>query len=265
MATFPSDSPLKVSDALQDRINRATSNSELLDLLHQAQIDQGHLIADPADRDGKDYFSMHAVGPVVPKSVAKTLVIDGVKHIVEGANEAELAANELTLMRKLFAVQPVDEQPRNTRGQFVRAEDAVVDDTPLSSVEADLVERALRAKGVDMEALREFTNAKASEQRTQSWKSAGEQFRESTPAWMGGDENRDILANIISSNPELIDAEDKVGAMRAAFQHGIENNLFVENPETTKLNNIGAAQTYDEIKAAVGYKDVSLASGMWGR
>jgi hypothetical protein len=271
-------SAIKVDSQLEKDIAAASSVSEIQELLHSAACAQGLIQKDPLDRDGTDWFSHHVVTAPQPKSFARTVVANGVKHVVEGATEAELQANELALMRQLFGkTDAAAEQQRDSQGRFVAQptpEEVEAEAIRLSSIDptaaamAPSVTAALEAAGIDVNALKEFTAAKQGERIQTSWAQAGEVFRNSSAgaSWPGGEENKNILGQIIEDN-HLLDAEDKVAALEAAYKFAVENDLLVEPAAERQARAINEAQTPEQLQEILRNQGhlAPLGSNLWGR
>lgn len=112
--------------------------------------------------------------------------------IIEGATEAELAVNELVLMRSLFGTTASTEQTRDNNCRFVSKEQADADAAEATRVaaidpaaEAAIVERALANRGIKLDILQKFQAAEIQN----SWAKDGEQWRTSTASWSEGDAN----------------------------------------------------------------------------
>jgi hypothetical protein len=268
---------IKVTPSLEQEISEATSTSAIHEILHRAAVSQHLIEPDPLDRDGKDYFNYKPVQPgtaAAANGFAKVLIVDGIKHVVEGATEAELASNELALMRSLFGGNNgATEQTRNSAGQFVSQADieaeaarvAAANADPAARIEADLVARALAAQGIDMDTLKEYSLTKQGEKFQQSWADATETFRANHPDWMGGLDNQNLFAKLLSEN-NLVDAEDKAAALEAVYNYAVENKMLIEPAEKTLERKISEARTVEEIQAAIGYRSMDgRDSGMWGR
>jgi hypothetical protein len=261
---------------LERAIASADSVAAIQELLHQAAVDQHLIERDPLDRDGTDWFNHRIVDRPEPRSFAKTIVVNGQKVILQSETEDGLVAEELKVMRAVYGkTDAAAEQQRDSQGRFVAQptpEEVEAEAIRLSSIDpaaaamAPSVTAALEAAGIDVNALKEFTAAKQGERIQTSWAQAGEAFRNSSAgaSWPGGEANKNILGQIIEDN-NLLDAEDKVAALEAAYQFAIENNLLVEPAEEKRARAISEATSYDELKAAVGYKDPSLGSGIFGR
>src|SRR5579872_1181425 len=122
MPWTPENSAIKVTPEIQKAIETANAE-QIKDIMASAAVSQGLAT--------RDYYSPDVLIPTelagaAPTKVAKTVTVGGVKHIIEGATETELAQNETRLYRRLFAEPAVtpqtQEQPRNQHGQFVSAE-----------------------------------------------------------------------------------------------------------------------------------------------
>jgi hypothetical protein len=267
------NSQIQVSKSLEEKIQAAVSVHEIQALLHQAAQDQ-HLIEPHSwDSNGSDYFGMRTVEPPVAQGFAKSLVIDGVKHIIEGATEQELVANELQLMRTLFSGTAATTQARDDAGRFVTQQESIEAEArriaemglnTVSDIESDLVTRALAARGISMATLQRVEHQHV----TQSWASAVEEFKQGAGQdWLGG-ENMNIAVRLIEENG-LTD-KPTAETLAAVWQHMKENGLAVENTELTQAQErakaINSATSYEDLKAAVGYRDPEpRSSGVWRR
>jgi hypothetical protein len=278
------ESAIKVAPGseLEQAIAGATNVSEIQALLHAAAVDQKLVQPDPFDRDGKDYFRYKPVTPgtaAAAKGFAKTLLIDGTKHIVEGATESELQSNELALMRSLFSTPAATGQVRDASGRFVaqpsQAElaaeaeaERLVNINPTAAALAPSVKAYLESEGVSVADLKEFSQSKRNIAAESDWRQATETFRNSVGSdWVGGSQNLQKITELLHSNPQLLESGDKVSALMACWEHMKENDLVVPNPEVEKEKAISESMTYEELKSRVGYRDiqVNVGSGFWGR
>jgi hypothetical protein len=263
MANFAKDSAIKVTRSLEAQISRAASTSEIQQILWAEAQKQKLIEPDAFDTLGTNHYAFHEVAPgsvTAAKGFAKTLVVDGQKIILEAATEEGLVQAELAKMRELFAAPAAtmqEEQPRNERGQFITH-------NPEAVALAPTVAAALEAQGISVDDLREFSANKQNEAFQQSWAEAAETFRANHPDWIGGEANQNLFARLLGENPELMDAEDKVASLNAVYAYALEKNLLFENPELTTRAAINQAQSYDELKNAVGYKNPD-GSSFWGR
>jgi hypothetical protein len=261
---FPQNSAIKVTKSIEEEIASASSVSQIQEILHRAAVGQKLIEPDGFDPEGKNWYGFHAVEPgtvAAAKGFATAVTIDGKKHILEAGTEEELRAKETELYRAALAAPAAttetEEQPRNERGQFITH-------NPEAVALAPTVAAALEAQGISVDDLREFSANKQNEAFQQSWAEAAETFRANHPDWIGGEANQALFARLLGENPELMDAEDKSAALEAVYYYAVENKMLVANPELTARDAIQKAQTFDELKAAVGYRDPS-SSGLWGR
>jgi hypothetical protein len=205
----------------------------------------------------RDLYSPDVLIPVEPgtqpRAFAKTVVINGVKHILESSvSEADLLAQENGLMRQIFQPDATEthDQTRDDRGRFT------VDD-PTARIESDLVTRSLREQGIDPDALREF-----SAQREQnSWASAVEEFKAQHTDWIGGEENKNLIGQIIIENPDVFGGLTPLESLEKAYQHAVKEGLLVETPEEIARQKISEATSVEQIREALG----SRSSSMFGR
>jgi hypothetical protein len=243
------------------KINAAQTPEQLKSLLHDRELAQGLRVADAFDET-----LLHLVDTPQPREYAKTVRVNGQKHILSAASETELAQAEVALYHSLFA-QPAfagPEQPRDSAtGQFrataeqeraTGAEAARVDG--MTQIETDLVNRVLAEQGIDPAALRDLTAAR--EQK--SWADATQEFLTGPGAsWPGGDPNRNLLGTYLVEN-NLTNAQDKVAALDAAYKHLVKTNQLQANPETVQAQKIAEARTPEELRDAIGYR-----TALWGR
>jgi hypothetical protein len=218
-----------------------------------------------------------------PKRFAQTVTINGEKKIVEGDSELSVQRQVNDLYRETFAAQEHNpapqqqetEQPRDAAGRFTA-------DTrdPVAAAELDLrfkrgeisaadyiqqsgaLDEYLSKKGVPLEALRESIAEKQNSALAQEWAATTDKFRARHPEWIGGQENVNIIGQILSEN-NLVDAEDKLGAMEAAYNHARENSLLVGNPEVDLRDRINSARTPAELQNALGMDDRQRSAGFW--
>jgi hypothetical protein len=264
---------------LEKAIANASSVSEIQSLLHEAARAQKLIEPDPFDTDGKNWFGYRPVEhPAVANAPhVKVLRINGVAHTIQADTEEALVAAELAKMRELFGGQPTPEQQtrRDSQGRFVAqptqaeleaevARVAAID--PAAAPETEIVRKALEAQGIDINALKEFSVTKQNERFTQSWTDAAVAFGKSHPDWVGGEENKNILAQILTEN-KLTEAEDKAAALEAAYNFAVENKMLVEPADQVEARQIAEAQTPDQLAEVLRRRGhlAPLGSNLWGR
>jgi hypothetical protein len=276
---------IKLTPAQEAEVAKLPSTSAIITYMRERSVEQGLVTKDDFDRTGDDYFSYHPIDTPQPTGMVKAVVIDGVKHIIEGKTEDELVSNELALMRQLFA-QPATgtEQQRDSQGRFVSqptqaeleaeaARVAALNVDPAAAALAPSLTAALQAAGIDVSALRDFTETKRAEAYTQSWTDAATAFGEAHPEFPRSEENKTILGRFISEN-NLLDAEDKLAALKAAYNFAVENKRFVETTEAKQARaaaeqarQINEAQTPEELQTLLRSKGhlAPIGSNLWGR
>lgn len=269
MSFTPEHSAIRMTPSLEEQIASA-GPEEIKAILHQAAIDQKLAVPDAFS---PEVLIPTALADNAPRKLGKVVVLNGVKHILEATDEAGLLRAESELYREALQPQQSDTaeplaQPRDSSGRFVSAEEAAA----LASLELDFkrgsistdeyltrsgaIERHLEAQGISPDALREVSN----EQFAQSWASATEEFKSRHPEWAGGENNRDVIGQILADN-NLVDAEDKVAALEAAYNAARENGLLVANPELELVDKINNARSFEEIRQTLRPE----SSGLFGR
>jgi hypothetical protein len=254
MAFSPENSAIKVTKSLEERIAGASSQTEVQEILRQAAIDQKlvHRDWDP------NILTPNEPG-TQPRGFAKA-VIDGSgkKLIFEGSTELEVEQRLGEYFRSLNLAHPeqsaatTQEQPRSTDGRFVASAD-----DPTARIESDLVARALEAQGVSMSDLQ----AVSAQRQQQEWSSAVEEFKAHHTDWIGGEENKNLIGQIIIANPDAFNGLSPLESLEKAYQHAVENGLLVEPPEVAARDRIASANSVEEIRNIVR----PGGSGFFGR
>jgi len=274
------NSAIKVTPSLEQAIARASSNSEIHEILHRAALDQHIVEPDPFDIRGDNWHTMHVVEPgSSPRGYSTTVTIDGATHVLQAASEQELLAKETDLYRQALAGSSTPagtKQARDTNGRFIAQPSqaeleaeaervAVLNADPVASVEADLVERALAAAGIDVNALRDYTATKQGEAFDNAWRESTETFRNSQAgaSWPGGIANRQKLGECLVE----LGLADSPSAenLSKAYEYMKKNDLLVENEATALANKVNAVSSYEELKSKIGYRGYDASSGLWGR
>jgi hypothetical protein len=228
-----------------------------------------------------------------PRSYARTVTINGQKHILEGATEEDLTKAETALYRAAFGGAPATpaaaapaSQPRNERGQFVEAPQPVTVSAAekaalslqlqLGQITMDdyltksgAVSDYLAQQGIDPQVLRQVSDAVTGDAASKKWEAAVPTFIANHPEWPGG-ENREVLSDIISSctttdGVSLMDL-DPSAALEAAYTYARENDLIKTNPIVVQHDRALAATSVQEIREIyTGGRDIRDSSGMFGR
>jgi len=271
MAFMPSDSAIKVpvNSTLEEKVFNAKTHYEVAEILRQAAVDQ-HLVQ-------RDIYSPDVLIPVdqpapgTPRAFAKSVTVDGEKHIFESATEE--GANEALLAFIRESANEPAERPRDSEsGRFV----ARTDDTdPVAKAELELkfkrgeistedylaqsgaIERHLEAQGISIEALQQATN----ERTAASWAQATQEFL-ATSDWPGGNHNRDLLGEVLvkMGADKFPNAEN----LRLAYQWLKDNDRLLPNEVLEAQNAIGTATSPEELREAA-LRSQGRTSSMFNR
>jgi len=226
-----SQSPIKMTRALQDAVNNAGSAAEVAALMHAAGIEQGVI---SVGRDGEFVNDQPQ-----PQKVNRSVTVEGRTFSVEGDTQAEVDAKIAEVIR---SVQPnPTEQGRRAEAAAASEEEAEAArlialtelDLKFKRGEisaADYIEQSgavknyLESQGVPLEILREKIHGDQAEKQAEaaivsSWESATQRFLKSCPDWVGGavGENNIMVMAAKIAELGLIDAEDKFQAMVDAW------------------------------------------------
>jgi hypothetical protein len=261
----------------QKKLDACTTPEQIKELFHSQELAQGLRVPDAFDET-----LLHLAPIPQPRSFAKTVTVNNVKHILESDSAEGLVEAEVNLYRHIFeppaanvTVQPRDpetgpfrataEQERaaaaadpsleaahqaDLRGQMIRGEISPEE----FAIQSGAMDRALQQSGIDPEALREVSHQKYE----QNWATATQEFLASSD-WPGGTDNMKRLGDTLIS----MGATEKpsVETLRRAYDHLKKNNLLVENAEAAREKKIAQARTPEELRDALGYQ----ANMLWGR
>ena len=255
-----SPSSIRTTRKLEEQINACQSQAEVQELLRQAAIDQ-KLVR----RDWDPNILTPNDPGTAPRGYAKTVTVNGVKHILESSDEAGLLAQENEIYRQ--AMEPTvttqqTEQPRDTATGRFTAEPVVTDDAKaalslqfqLGQISAsDYLEQSgavadyLEKQGIPLDELKAQVQEKQEARQVQSWEAATEEFLRSSAGsdWPGG-ENMNIAGRLIQENG----LTDKPSAetLTAVWNHMKENGIAVENKEVTARERISSANSVEQIR-----------------
>jgi len=257
MSHGPADSAIRITPEIAKAFETANAE-QIKQIMASAAVEQGLAT--------RDYYSPDVLIPTelagaAPKRVAKTVTVDGVKYIIEGATETELAQKETALYQKLF-VQPAiteqtQEESRSDGGQFVSAEaTAAKAALELAFKRGDIsaseylqrsgaVAEYLANAGVPLEYLKASVAEKQNQKFQQSYQDATQTFIARHPEWQGGDRNRETLGRIILEQ-DLTNG-DPLKALEQAYEHARKNNMLVENPEVAYHREMEAVRSHEDI------------------
>jgi hypothetical protein len=244
MSFTPDNAAIRTTPEMEAHLKTLVSAGEIEAYLHAEAEKQGLVQKDACN---PSVLIPTALANNAPRKLAKVITINGTKHIIEGADEAEVAANEAALYRHIFAPKNTtqQDQQREANGRFTSPADKQAQEAEavrLAKVEQDYRagilstdDYLLQSGAID----RALTARQQQEQSyAQSWAQSVEQFLASSD-WPGGKENMKILGQILAEN-NLTDAEDKVAALQTAYKHAVENKLLVKTSEQQRLESEAA-------------------------
>jgi hypothetical protein len=262
---------MKADKGLTDDLNKATSYEDIVALLHNSveRSDLG-VTRDPVSGQfvRKDSLSPEAKAAAeaaaAPKEINKVVSINGVDLTFTGES-VEAVDISIDHAKKVAALLH-DESAERLETETAEARAARI---ATNRVEADIafrrgeidtktylertgaVEEYLAAQGFDV-------TAAANAQQTQDWAAAADEFKAGPGSdWPGGDKNMAILGNIISANPDLLNAADKVAALSAAYKIMQEQGtIFSNEPSAAQMEvetaNMTPAQIMQRWKEGLG-------------
>jgi hypothetical protein len=287
MAFTPQDSAIKVTKSIEEQVAAANGPEQIKEIFREAAISQGLVFED------WDPSYLVVVEKPQPRSFAKTIVIDNVKHVLESDSQQGLADAEINLYHQVFAKPATSNEPvRDAQGRFTADQtraantDAVEAATTISAEEksalqiqfqlgqisaAEYIEKSgavadfLQKQGVPIEDLKAQIVERQQVLTEQDWKSATEEFLAHSD-WPGGDINRQRLGEqIISMGATEKPSVDTLGR---AYEVLKAKNMLVESPESTAQKEadrqqarISVAKTPEEIREILAYRE---GSGIWG-
>jgi len=114
----------------------------------------------------------------------------------------------------------------------------------------------LAENGVSIESLKDAVNTNLETKESQSWTQAAEAFKNSSAGsdWPGGDKNLAIIGDIIASRPELLNAEDKVAAMAAAYEQMKSRGTIFPYVDPAATTTVAAATVQTEAEKTAAAK-----------
>src|ERR1700682_1356904 len=121
-----SPSAIKTDRSIEEAISKATSQAEVQQILRDAAVNQGVVRPDIYD---PNVLLEVAPGPAA-RGYAKTVIINGLKHILEGSTEAELLQAENALYRQTMqpaTTQQIEQPARDaSTGRFTSSAEPVI-------------------------------------------------------------------------------------------------------------------------------------------
>jgi hypothetical protein len=288
-------SAIKMNANLEERINAAQTSAEVTAILHQAAIDQGLVRPDVYDPN----ILIPTEPGTAPQKFAKRVAVDGKNLIFEGDSELlveqriteyfrdllEKPANAAAEAAAAAARTQQTDQARGADGKFVSQEEAdrvhqlevlnradldlkfkrgeisTADYMATSGVLENYVEKTL---GVSMDDIQAAAQEKQQARFSASWEQATAEFLNSSAggSWPGGDENKNALGVILQEHG-LVDAEDKVAALKTAYKFMQEHNLLVVPRDVAFKTALESAKSAEEIREIT--RAYSGTSGLFNR
>jgi hypothetical protein len=216
-----SPSALKLTPEQEAKVMSMDRSDDITEYLKEVSVQNGLL---KRDWDPALFIAVEQTAPQ-PRGYAKTIIVNGVKTILEGATEQELLAKENAFMRQTFehaatTTQTQQTQPRDeSTGRFVPVEQTI---TPEERANLDL-QFSLGQVSISQYLEQSGEIEKHIERREQStqllgWESATESFLQSAEgaSWPGGNEALARIGQIIQASG-LEDASDKLDVLKQAY------------------------------------------------
>jgi hypothetical protein len=265
MPYTPENSAIKMTPELETALNKASSPEEMKDILHHAAIEQALVVPDIYDASNL-LPTEKATAPQARRFAKK---LDG--QFFEGDSELEVEKAIGDYMRAKIN-QPearTDVQPRDEQGRFT-ADQGRADENAVQRAELDMrfkrgeisteeyltasgaIERYLEEQGVPLEDLKASVAEKQAERYEQSWQDATKEFLNSSEgrSWPGGQENLQRVGTLIQKMGNE-NAQDKVGALTAAYRYMKVNDLVASNPELERERRIREARSPEDLRIAL--------------
>jgi hypothetical protein len=254
-----------------EQLNACTNVAQMIELQHQWMTEDGTATYNAAD----DLLEGVAMPSATAKKHVRIVIVGGEKHYIEGATVEEAKANAdafIQAHQTQQQTQPTQQQqtqPRNERGQFTSQEDV----ERIQRQEAENFERAqaqlqfqsgsitaeeylertgavtkyLEKRGISQEVLEQI----GGDAYTQKWADAVERFRTNHPEWPGGEENMQLMTQMIRDSG-YADRDDVSPdeVLEGAYVAGIQNSVFVESATQEHERLLAEATTQEEISEA---------------
>jgi hypothetical protein len=266
MSHTPADSAIRLNPEQEKKIS-TMNHEELKSYLANLSVEQR---LTTRDIFSPDVLIPTALADAAPKAFAQRVTVDGKAVFIQGESPEDLEQKVADFVRSQTqpaATETRVEQPRNERGQFTAAEISTLDaakkaelllqfqlgqiDAATYLEQSGEVADYLAKQGVPLEEVKQIVAEREGARFEQSWSDAVSEFLQSPAGrdWPGGQENLKTISEILKAN-NLEDAEDKVGAIAAAYEFIKKNELLAENPETTAHQRIASASSFEAVVEA---------------
>jgi len=276
MSFSPENSAIKTNADLEKRLHAAQSGAEIQEIMHQEAVRQGLCVPDEADPNVLiPTAKAEALEAGTFQNLTRKITVNGVSHILEGADEADLTRAEVDFYKRVFAdVKTPAEISRDEHGRFVADQGKAAEEAAAAKAN-DVVAKAeldLKFKrgeistadylaqsgaieeylGVSAEDLRAAATEKSHQRVTADWATATTQFMNSPEGktWPGGEANKEKMAEIL----EAMGADPNAENLKRAYQYMRENNLLVASEHDVIAERdkaIRSATNAEELKTAV--------------
>lgn len=279
MSFSPNDSAIKITKTLEEQIASAASQAEVQAILRRAAVEQKVVVADAFD---PNVLLENPAAPP-PKKFAASVTMKGPdgqpqKRIFEADNELELERQQAEYFRSIAlheaapTAEPITQRTTEVADQS--AEDAAaVAELRMQMIRGEItpeefilqsgeMDRYLQRAGIDADSLREVASERSAARFEKSWSDASEEFVQSKAGetWPGGEANMKRLGEILVEN-NLVDAADKVDALKQAYEFMKSEKLLVEPAE----NRIADARTPQDLQRALDSFRPTGSSSLFGR
>lgn len=267
-----------------DALSKATP-AEMIALRDQLIIAHGGAVLDNSGKLNLEKFrdtNAPNAAAASTGTVSRTVKIYGVDQTFSGSTPLEVEKQIGAALRAASAANfERGAQPRDpTTGQFISKEEL----NPAEMYELEMkmkrgeitVQQFLAQSGELARAFDDLArnrlgldpNAVKAANFQQSWASAATEFLDSEAGadWPGGDANKEILG-LKLAELGLTDAEDKVGALKTAYEHLKANGGLQPNPELVKREKerFESATSAEEINAIARASIGMAPRQLWGR
>jgi hypothetical protein len=240
---------IKADGAFQNDVSRASSVEDIVRASQALRERAQGVVFDPSS--GQYVAASAPSAASATREFTKSVEIGGREFTFTASNEAEMAA---LISNAQLVAENVTAPVRDENGRFVARNGEPVDDGGAEAArqtelelkfrrgelsikeylaESGAVGSYLEDAGVSMEDLRASAQQRDAAIYEQDWQTATAAFLAGPGAeWPGGNANKTNLQNALVAL-DLMDADDKVGALVKAYEYMKENNALIPYEQTT--------------------------------
>lgn len=273
MPHTPEQSAIRLTPEIESALASAQFE-DIKDIFTQAALDQQLVVRDEMN---PTILLETTLASAAPKRFAKTIVINGVNHILEADSEVALARSENDLLRATFsepgATAQQTEQPRDAAGRFTFQTKPTLADPDLEAIriaelelkfkrgelspgeyltQSGVIEQYLESQGISVHDLK---TASETAYRT-NWESATETFLARHPEWQGGEDAVRVIGETVFALG--LQGKPDVESLEAAYAELQRTNGVPSNPaleaskeaDTRYQREVSEATTLEEIRSA---------------